>query len=228
MSEPAAPMDDPDYKAAIVDLLGALAYGEVAAFERLAQDSELAPGLADRTELQGMAATEFGHYRKLADRLASLGADPVTAMVPFQRALDEFHDRTAPADWFEALVKAYVGEGLTADFYREIAANLDEDTRALILEILDDEGQAAFAVDRVKAGIAADSRLAGRLALFGRRLMGEALVQGQSVAAERDALTAMLAGGVGRPGFDLATIGRLFTRLTENHVARMGTLGLAP
>jgi len=27
---------------------------------------------------------------------------------------------------------------------------------------------------------------------------------------------------------DLAAIGRMFTRLTENHAKRMGTLGLAP
>ena len=34
---------DPQYRAAVVDLLGALAYGELAAFERLAEDAKLAP-----------------------------------------------------------------------------------------------------------------------------------------------------------------------------------------
>jgi hypothetical protein len=57
--------------------------------------------------------------------------------------------------------------------------------------------------------------------------MGEALSQAQRVAAERDALSALLSGGVDRPGMDLAAIGRLFTRLTENHSARMEKLGLA-
>lgn len=32
---------DPQYRAAVVDLLGALAYGELAAFERLAEDAKL-------------------------------------------------------------------------------------------------------------------------------------------------------------------------------------------
>ena len=36
---------DPQYRAAVVDLLGALAYGELAAFERLAEDAKLAPTL---------------------------------------------------------------------------------------------------------------------------------------------------------------------------------------
>ena len=44
---------------------------------------------------------------------------------------------------------------------------------------------------------------------------------------ERDALSALLAGGVDRPGLDLAAIGRMFTRLTERHAERMAELGLA-
>jgi hypothetical protein len=57
--------------------------------------------------------------------------------------------------------------------------------------------------------------------------MGEALTQAQRVAAERDALSAMLAGGIDRPGLDLAAIGRMFTRITERHTERMSELGLA-
>ncbi len=74
--------------------------------------------------------------------------------------------------------------------------------------------------------IATDPTTGGRLALWGRRLMGEALTQAQRVAAEREALSALLAGGVDRPGLDLAAIGRMFTRLTERHAERMAELGL--
>ena len=77
------------------------------------------------------------------------------------------------------------------------------------------------------SAIRSDPRLGGRLALWGRRLMGEALTQAQRVAAERDALSSLLAGGVGRPGLDLAAIGRMFTRITERHAARMEELGLS-
>ena len=109
---------------------------------------------------------------------------------------------------------------------REIAAFLDADTRTVVVESLRDAGHSGFVVARVRAAIERDHRVAGRLALWGRRLMGEALTQAQRVAADRDALTALLTGGVDRPGMDLAAIGRLFTRLTENHTNRMETLGL--
>ncbi len=218
---------DPVYLDAVVDLLGAIAYGELSAFDRLVEDARLAPTLQDRADLARMASTEFAHFEGLRARLAELGADPFAAMTPFVTPFDAFHVRTAPSDWLEGLVKAYVGDGLAADFYREIATFLDSETRSLIVESLSETGQSQFVLDRVRAAIAADPRLGGRLALWGRRLMGEALSQAQRVAAERDALTALLAGGVDRPGLDLAAIGRLFTRLTDNHSARMEKLGLS-
>ena len=217
---------DPVYRAAVVDLLGAIAYGEMSAFERLAEDAKMAPGLEDKVELAAMASTEFGHFCALRERLIELGAEPFAAMDPFQKPFDAFHARTAPSDWLEGLIKAYVGEGLSADFYREIAAFVDADTRTLIIDSLDDAGQSEFVVDRVRKAIEADHRVGGRLALWGRRLMGEALSQAQRVAADRDALTALLAGGVDRPGMDLAAIGRMFARLTANHAKRMARLGL--
>jgi hypothetical protein len=96
-----------------------------------------------------------------------------------------------------------------------------------VLASLEDAGQADFVVGRVRQAIADDHRVGGRLALWGRRLMGEALSQAQRVAAERDSLAALLAGGVDRPGLDLAAMARMFTRLTENHTQRMAELGLA-
>jgi hypothetical protein len=218
--------EDPLYREAVVDLLGAIAYGEISAFERLAEDSASAPSLEDKVALATMASAEFGKVAALHTRISELGADPFVAMAPFRAAIDSFHAHTAPADWYESLIKAFVGDGLADDFYREIAAYLDAETRDLVLASLEEETHAAFVVDRVRSGIRADPRLGGRLALWGRRLMGEALTQAQRVAAERDALSSLLAGGVDRPGLDLAAIGRMFARITERHAARMDELGL--
>src|SRR3954451_6987957 len=224
---PGVVFEDPEYRLAVVDLLGVIAYGELSAFERLVDDAKLAPTVRDKVEMAAMASLEFGHVARLHDRIRELGSDPFEAMAPFERAIDLFHEHTAPSDWYEGLVKAYVGDGLAADFYREIAAYLDAGTRDLIIASMEDSGHSVFVIDRVRAAIRRDPRLGGRLALWGRRLMGEALTQAQRVAAERDALTALLAGGVDRPGLDLAAIGRMFTRLTERHAERMAELGLA-
>ncbi|RMI31151.1 ferritin-like fold-containing protein [Streptomyces triticirhizae] len=217
---------DPRYRAAVVDLLGALAYGELAAFERLAEDAKLAPGVPDKAALARMASAEFHHFEQLTERLRQIDEDPTEAMAPFAAPLDEFHRLTAPSDWLEGLVKAYVGDAIAADFYREVASRLDSDTRGLVLRVLDDTGHATFAVEKVRAAIEAEPRVGGRLALWARRLMGEALSQAQRVVADRDALSTMLVGGVA-DGFDLAEIGRMFSRITEAHTKRMAALGLS-
>jgi len=211
----------PDH-VAIIDLLGALAYGELSAFDRLAEDARMAPSLSGRAALAEMAAVEIGHYRRLAERLTMLGVTPEEAMAPFAPALDGFHSTTVPSDWLEGLVKAYVGDGLAADFYREVADFVDPATRELMLDVLADTGSAAFVVREVRAAIASQPALAGRLALWGRRLVGEAISQTQHVLAEHDSLAELLVEGTG----DLTGIAALIRRITDKHAERMATLGL--
>ncbi|GAA3474072.1 ferritin-like domain-containing protein [Nonomuraea roseola] len=208
----------------VVDLLGVLAYAELSAFLRLAEDAaHLAPTLTDRAVLGELAVAEYAHFELLRDRLLSLGADPDKAMSPFVEALDEWHLKTTPGDWLEALVKAYVGTGIALDFYREAARHLDPAIADLVDEVLMDEGRSAFAVERVRAAVEADPTLTGRLALWARRLVGEALSQGQRVAAVRPELAQLLVEAV--PD-DQAEISRLFARLTEEHGKRMAALGI--
>ncbi|MFD1940270.1 MULTISPECIES: ferritin-like fold-containing protein [Nonomuraea] len=208
----------------VVDLLGVLAYAELTAFLRLAEDAgQLAPTLTDRAVLGELAVAEYAHFQLLRDKLVSLGADPDKAMSPFVEALDEWHTNTAPGDWLEALVKAYVGTGIALDFYREAARHLDPSIADLVDEVLVDQGRSAFAVERVRAAVEADPALAGRLALWARRLVGEALSQGQRVAAARPELAQLLVEAV--PD-DQAEISRLFARLTEEHGKRMAALGI--
>lgn len=206
---------------ATIDLLAVLAYGELQAFERLSQDALLAPDLAGREAVTEMAIGEYGHYKILAEGLRARGADPGSVMRPFSDPIDNYHRSTAPADYPEALVKIYVGDGIGADFYREVGEFVDEDTRALVDEVCADLGHSRFVVPTVRAMIARDKRLASRLSLWGRRLVGEALSQSQRVAAEREAMGELLVGST-----DLAELGRMFARLTDAHAARMRELGL--
>jgi tRNA-(MS[2]IO[6]A)-hydroxylase (MiaE)-like len=208
----------------VADLLGMLAYASLVAFFRLTDDAALAVSLSDKAALAEMAVAQFGHFQLLRHRIQELDLDSSEVMQPFVAAIDEFHSRTAPADWLEGLVKAYVGDGIAADFYRTVAELLDQRTRALVLEVLADTGHAEFAVARVREAIDADPRVAGRLALWARRLVGEALGQAQRVAAERESLARMLAGG---DVTQLGQIGRMFAQLTDAHARRMAALGLA-
>jgi tRNA-(MS[2]IO[6]A)-hydroxylase (MiaE)-like len=223
VTEPApGPAVPPD---GVLDLLGIVAYAQLTAFFRLSDDAALAARLADKAALAEMAAAEFGHFQLVRRRIEELDADPWQVMAPFTAAVDAFHARTAPADWLEGLIKAYVGDGIAADFYRTVATLLDAPTQALVLEVLADTGHAEFVIDHVRAAIAADPKVAGRLALWARRLVGEAFGQAQLVAAERESLARLLADNSRN---QLGDIGRMLAGLTDAHAARMAALGLSP
>jgi hypothetical protein len=208
----------------VLDLLGLLAYASLTAFFRISDDAALALSLADKTALAELAVAEFGHFQLLRQRIEEIPADPTAVMQPFVEAVDAFHARTAPSDWLEGLVKAYVGDGIAADFYRMVARVLDPSTEGLVQTVLADTGKTEFVIARVRSATAADPRVAGRLGLWARRLVGEALGQAQRVAAERESLARLL---VGDAASQLGDVGRMFAELADAHAARMAALGLA-
>jgi ferritin-like protein len=216
-------LNNPQYRDGVIEMLGLLGAAEYLGFERMVSEAALAPTLGQRLRVAEIAIGELAHHRLLAGRIAALGADPADVMERFVGPLERYHAMTAPSDWLESLVKAYVGDSIAIDFYREVGSLLDPETSALVAEVCSELGQTRVVVEEVRAAIAADPRRSGRLALWGRRLVGEMLSQAQTVAAQHDGLAELIMSESVAARVDLVG---LLERLTSAHVERMEGLGL--
>ncbi|WP_019930896.1 ferritin-like fold-containing protein [Nocardia sp. BMG111209] len=230
VNPPAAPPQSDDLEVRIpadhpgvTDLFAVLAYGEISAFYRLAEEAELSPTLRGKVAAAKMAAAEMGHFRTLEQALAERGVDAFDAMAPFVAALDDYHVSTDPSTWLESMVKFYVGDGIAADFYTVLAVSLAPEVSSVVRDVLAETGHSEFVVEEVRSAVAVSRSERDRLTLWGRRLLGEAITQAQFVMAQRDELTELVLGATG----DLNGIGALFDHMQTRHTERMRILGLA-
>ncbi|TCJ99599.1 ferritin-like fold-containing protein [Nocardia alba] len=208
--------------AGVTELFAVLAYGELSAFYRLAEEAKQAPSLRGRIGVAKMAAAELAHFETLEAALTERGADAEAAMAQYQGALDSYHSSTDPSTWLESMVKFYVADGLAADFYTEIAGALPAEVADVVRDVLAETGHSQFVVDEVRSAVAASRSERDRLTLWGRRLLGEAITQAQFVMAQRDELAELVLAATG----DLNGIATLFDRMQQRHAARMAELGL--
>lgn len=205
------------------ELFAALAYGEVAAFYRLTDEARMAPDLRGRISMAAMAAAEMGHFELLREALERRGVDVVAAMSKYATALDNYHRLTMPSTWLEALVKTYIGDAMAADFYLQIADGLPDEVADVVRAVLAETKHSQFVVDEVRGAVTASTKQRSRLALWSRRLLGEAITQAQYVLADRDELADLVVSGAA----GLAQLAGFFDRLQHTHDERMRELGLA-
>ncbi len=206
----------------INELFALLAYGEVAAFYRLTDEARMAPDLRGRINMARMAAAEMGHYELLRSTLEARGVDVLAAMTRYAPALEQYHRLTTPSTWLEALVKTYVGDAMAADLYLAIAGSLPDEVADVVRAVLAETVHSQFVVAEVRSAVNSSGRQRSRLALWSRRLLGEAITQAQYVLADRDELVDLVLAGGG-----LGQVTDLFDRLQRTHNDRMQQLGVA-
>ncbi len=210
-------------------LLGLVAYGELSAFSRLAADAQRAPDLGGRAELATLAAVEMEHYVRVRDHLAGRGVNVLDVMAPFVARVDALMRTVGARDWPEALVATALGRGLVTDLQAEALEGLSGDEATLVREVIDATGHVAFVEARIREACA-DPQVHARLAMWARRLLGEALA---AVVAAFDAHPGLAAvvegpadGGTVAEGDAAASRAAVLKRLKSRHNKRVSALGL--
>ena len=194
---------------------GAAIYAALAELERLATLLPLAPSLADRMGVAEVIAQRHGRYRELLDRFGEAG-DPRPAMAAAAPALDDARRRVESTDWWEALAATLLGAALTDELFEILvggpigaaaAAAAEPERIGEASAGVDANADEEWAARRLRAALAEDAVLAARIAMWGRRLVGEAIVLAREFGGER--------------------YPELADKLAVSHARRLEDLGLA-
>jgi hypothetical protein len=214
------------------EFLGQLAYLQLSQFEILTNELKYSPNTQYNADLSEAAAKSFEKYRAISKKIASLGIDPTDAMDPYVERIETFHSRTRGTDWYETVIKVYLVGGLLDDFYRRLAVALEPASRAAIEKALDDKTIEKFAVKILVEAMGDNPALASRLALWGRRIMGDTLLELRAAFDNRK-----LAGKSPEDRFSedeerqlnleaYSKLEPLISELIGKHTMRMDALGL--
>ena len=213
--------------------LGQLAYLELSQFEILTNELKFSPTTAEKAGLSEAAAKSFQKYRSVAKLLQLAGIDATDAMDPFTERIETFHSRTNGIDWYETVVKVYLVGGLLEDFYKRLAVGLPEELRLEVEKALKDSTFEKFAKSVLIEAMQDNPQLASRLALWGRRLMGDVLLELRAAfdnrklagVAKSKKLTLEAERSVNLEAY--AKLEPLISELIGAHSMRMDAIGLA-
>jgi hypothetical protein len=163
----------------MIQVLGAIAYGEWKAYEGATARAEASTDDAERVAWRTTAAEELRHHKGFVRRLKAMGADPDRAMRPYRAALDRYHG-SPDGDEVEEAVWSFMGEGVADDLLRWLRGVADAETAAFIDSVLVDEAQhEARAARQLRALLAADPQHQARAARAAWRMVQRMLGAGQ-------------------------------------------------
>lgn len=199
-----------------VAYLGRLAYFTLVLAENLGRAVTAAPTAGAKSRLAHAAADVLTIHEGVMAELRARSTDPEAAMELSRPELDDFQRRTAGTDWHEILITCYLAGGFLLDFFDGLAAGLPDDLAERIEALLDGSEAEGVLQAELRAAVEDNPRLAARLALWGRRLVGDCMLVARS---------SMTTGGVA-PGQERTE--PVFTELIATHTRRMDSLGLTP
>jgi len=195
--------------------LAQAAYLQLTFFETLGHVVASAPTTEAKIALARVADRALDKHEALVAEIVRRGDDPAQAMEPFRAGIDEFQRVTRGNDWYENLVTCYVTAGFLDDFFVLLGAGYTGEAATRSVAVFRRPSGSEDLVALIQAGIDANPRLGSRLAMWGRRLVGDTMLVARS---------ALVFGA--NHDTDEARIEPVFTELIAAHTRRMDALGL--
>lgn len=203
--------------------------GLLSSFEQLAADAKLADLPSQHLALSRLAAEQLPCLDEGVSQITDDRGDLDDLLGRFTDAFVSFDRHTRPGSWLEALLKAHLGAGFAFDAIERLRGRLPAELVRSLEELTRAQRKVSwFSEQQLREAIEADASTASSLALFGRRVIGEATAQAQRVSAHSPELMSLLTGAEPGSVSEISASAVFIADLVEDSAQRMTALGLQP
>lgn len=199
----------------ITHFLGLVAYLQLEVFEAASRAVAAAPTLEAKETLSTAAGLALEKHQAFAEEMRRRGLEPFQVMQPFTPIIDEYIERIEAHDWLEIALNVYLVAGFFDAFFAELASGVKDPYAETARSVLDGSTGREEIAALIAQHIEADPRVGDRLALWGRRIVGDSLLVARSALVLSD-----------NTSQDNETIEPVFSELIATHIRRMDGLGL--
>jgi hypothetical protein len=167
----------------LLPFLGQAAYIQLSIFEALTRAIVTAPTADAKEAVSRVAASSLTKHHGLVAEIERKGGTAGDAMAPYTERIDHYRSITEGDDWYEQVTACYLTAGILDDFFLSLASGLPQAAAERITAVLSADAGGDILASELQSAIDSNPRLAARLALWGRRLVGDTLLVARAALA---------------------------------------------
>lgn len=204
-----------EFAPGILPFLGLTAYLQLELYEAATRAVSGAPDLKSKDILARVAGETLSKHQRLTAEVRKREHEPYVVMEPFARVIDDYVARIETDDWHQHVLSIYLVGGLFDDFFASLATGMKDGYRHDAIDILREHEGRSELRGLLEEALAEDPTLSSRLALWGRRLVGDTLLMSRAVLLLSE-----------HRAFVASEVEPVFDELIADHIRRMDGLGL--
>ena len=192
----------------------------------LTDDSKDSPSEGFASQQRQIAASYLERGKELEDQLLKLGSSYMELQQDMRDRLDALVERTEGYGWHEDLMRIYIVFGLLEDCQLRVAKGLTAARRVRVEAMLSDNSLMDFCEQALSRSIADNPPLANDLALFGRAIVADALLEVRDMVSFEALGLSKSEDVVSLTREQFKLLEPLTSELISQHTLRMDALGL--
>ncbi|MFM1958435.1 MAG: hypothetical protein RI929_798 [Actinomycetota bacterium] len=195
--------------------------------EQLDYQSETAGDQVLSKKLHLLSNKYYSKHSELIPLLTKLGVEASALESLYGPSMNQLLQRTRGADFFEDMMRNYIVFGMLQDSFRRLAKGLTPAKRLKVEELLAAQELEKLAQATLSSAIDADSKLGHRMALYGRMVVADCLLEIRNLVDFDKVLPASnYQDETERTRAQFKTLEPYTSELIAAHTVRMDQLGL--